>query len=268
MGRKKLNRPESELIEERRARQMRYYNRNKDRLNTKRLERYYRFKTKKENEKKSIYEKNKDKIKIKQKVWIKNNKDKIKIRQKNYNEANKDKIKAYDKIYQDVNKEKLKFAHKVYREANKDKVKVQTKVWREANKDKVKVQTKNYREANKDKIKKWFVNKFKTNVQFKLSHILRSRLHNALKNNQKTGSAVKDLDCSVEELKQYLESKFQPGMSWDNWSLDGWHIDHIKPLSSFDLTDRKQLLEACHYTNLQPLWAKDNLSKSDKISNN
>ena len=70
---------------------------------------------------------------------------------------------------------------------------------------------------------------------------------------------------TVEQLKQHLESKFQPGMSWDNWTTDGWHIDHIKPLSSFNLNDRKQLLSACHYTNLQPLWAKDNLSKSDKI---
>ena len=55
-------------------------------------------------------------------------------------------------------------------------------------------------------------------------------------------------------------------MTWDNWTTDGWHIDHIKPLSSFDLTDRKQLLEVCHYTNLQPLWAKDNLIKSDKLN--
>jgi len=62
-----------------------------------------------------------------------------------------------------------------------------------------------------------------------------------------------------------LESKFQPDMNWDNWASDGWHIDHIKPLASFDLTDREQLLIACHYTNLQPLWAKDNIAKSDKI---
>ena len=87
----------------------------------------------------------------------------------------------------------------------------------------------------------------------------------ALKGNYKNGSAVKDLGCSIDELKTYLESKFQLGMTWDNWSKDGWHIDHIKPLSSFDLTDKKQLLEACHYTNLQPLWATDNLSKGDKI---
>jgi hypothetical protein len=63
----------------------------------------------------------------------------------------------------------------------------------------------------------------------------------------------------VEE-KEY---KSQPGMSWDNYGE--WHIDHIKPLSKFDLTNREQFLEVCHYTNLQPLWAKDNLAKGNRI---
>ena len=86
----------------------------------------------------------------------------------------------------------------------------------------------------------------------------------ALKRNQKVGSAVGDLGCSVEFLKQYLEFKFQSGMTWDNHSQFGWHIDHIIPLSSFDLTDREQFLKACHYTNLQPLWWNENLSKYNK----
>lgn len=75
------------------------------------------------------------------------------------------------------------------------------------------------------------------------------------------------LSCSdrISIILSMLESKFQPDMNWDNWASDGWHIDHIKPLASFDLTDREQLLIACHYTNLQPLWAKDNIAKSDKI---
>jgi hypothetical protein len=85
-----------------------------------------------------------------------------------------------------------------------------------------------------------------------------------LANQNKTGSAIDELGCSVDQLKRYLESKFQPGMTWDNWTRDGWHIDHIKPLSSFDLTDPGQFKVACHYTNLQPLWAKDNLVKSNK----
>lgn len=82
-----------------------------------------------------------------------------------------------------------------------------------------------------------------------------------LKNNQKTGSAVSDLGCSVSDFKQYLESKFQLGMNWENYGTFGWHIDHIKPLSSFDLTNRLQFLEACHFTNLQPLWASENRQK-------
>lgn len=108
-------------------------------------------------------------------------------------------------------------------------------------------------------------NKRKEDNNYKLSCILRSRVSKIIKNNKKPGSFVQDLGCSIGELKQYIENKFQPGMNWDNWSMYGWHLDHIIPLASFDLTDREQFLKAAHYTNLQPLWAKDNLSKGDKI---
>lgn len=92
---------------------------------------------------------------------------------------------------------------------------------------------------------------------------LRGRLRKAIKRNQKAGSAVADLGCSIDFFKQYLESKFQPGMSWDNRS--NWHIDHIKPLSKFDLSKRDQLLEACNYRNLQPMWAVDNMIKGNRL---
>jgi hypothetical protein len=105
--------------------------------------------------------------------------------------------------------------------------------------------------------------RYHNDIEFKMRDTLRSRLKHALKNNQKIGSAVRDLGCTIPELKSYLESKFLPGMSWGNWSLNGWHIDHIKPLSKFDLTDREQFLKACHYSNLQPMWANDNRSKRD-----
>lgn len=98
----------------------------------------------------------------------------------------------------------------------------------------------------------------------RLRHSLRSRLNQAIRGNHRTGSAVRDLGCTIAELKIYLESKFLPGMSWSNWSKTGWHIDHIKPLSLFDLSDPEQLKAACHYTNLQPLWAHDNLAKNNK----
>lgn len=97
---------------------------------------------------------------------------------------------------------------------------------------------------------------------YKLSKRIRTRLRNALKNNTKNGSAVRDLGCSLDYFKEYIESKFQLGMSWENHGK--WHLDHIVPLIVFDLTERSQALKACHYTNYQPLWASDNLIKSAK----
>ncbi len=81
----------------------------------------------------------------------------------------------------------------------------------------------------------------------------------------KTGLKSWCKGCSTKELKVHLESQFQEGMTWDNWSLKGWHIDHIKSLASFDLINKEELLKACNYTNLQPLWAFDNLSKGNRI---
>jgi hypothetical protein len=122
-----------------------------------------------------------------------------------------------------------------------------------------------HKHQKKDRNSKYFKDRLKKDLQFKLSCTLRSRLSHALKNSQKTGSAVKDLGCTIEELRVYLESKFQEGMSWDNYGFYGWHIDHIRPLASFDLSNPEELKKACHYTNLQPLWAEENLSKGDKI---
>jgi len=105
--------------------------------------------------------------------------------------------------------------------------------------------------------------KRRSNPQFRLVRNLRARLYSSIKTNQKTGSAVRDLGCSVAELSLYLEVRFQLDMTWGNYGQ--WHIDHIIPLSKFDLTDREQFLKACHFSNLQPLWAKENLSKGKKI---
>ena len=77
----------------------------------------------------------------------------------------------------------------------------------------------------------------------------------------KKSSALKLIGCSIPELKIYLENKFLPGMHWNNWNKDGWHIDHIRPCTSFDLTDEEQQKECFHYSNLQPLWASENYSK-------
>lgn len=134
--------------------------------------------------------------------------------------------------------------------------------------EKFKIYKRAYQSSEKRRKYKmeYIKNKELTDPCFKLRRRLRGELRQAIKNNQKTGSGVRDLGCTVEQLKFYLEGKFKSGMSWDNWSRLGWHLDHIIPLVCFDVENRKELLKAVHYTNLQPMWAKDNLIKSDNSS--
>lgn len=184
------------------------------------------------------YSKNKEKVNAKGKEYYINNKKAITQRHKEYNTVNKDKIREYNK--------------KRYSD-NREEIISKTKSWYLNNKDRKQNRAVVYRKE-----------RYKNDTNFKLTCVIRSRLNKAIKNNQKTGSAVVDLGCTIEEFKLYIESLWEPGMTWNNWTRDGWHIDHIKPLASFDLDVEEELYKATHYTNMQPLWAKDNLKKSDK----
>lgn len=107
-------------------------------------------------------------------------------------------------------------------------------------------------------------NRYHSDIQYRLIKIQRVRINDALKGKNKSATTQELIGCTPEFLKSYIESKFQPGMSWNNYAIDGWHIDHIIPISSFDLTDHDQLKKACNYVNLQPMWALDNIQKSNK----
>jgi hypothetical protein len=100
-------------------------------------------------------------------------------------------------------------------------------------------------------------------VNFKLKKNLSKRINDALHKNIKSLKTIELLGCSVMDFKNYFQSKFQDGMSWDNYGK--WHIDHIRPCASFDLSDPKQQLECFNFKNLQPLWALDNIRKGDKF---
>jgi hypothetical protein len=153
---------------------------------------------------------------------------------------------------------------KEYYENNRPNILRQQKNWKACHKKERKIYQRNWKLSHKKETTEYEHNKLKIDINYKLSRSLRKRLHNAIKNDHKVGSAVRDLGCTIPELKLRLESMFKPGMTWDNWSYRGWHIDHIKPLSSFDLTNRAEFLKAVHYTNLQPLWGKENLIKNNK----
>jgi hypothetical protein len=171
----------------------------------------------------------------------------------------------YQKEYKDKNKDKIK----QFYENNKGAKLDYEKKYYEQNKDNVLLSCKKYREENKDKINLAYKNRYNNDILFKIRVLLRARLYHAIKDNQKTGSAVSDLGCSVEEFKIYLESKFESWMTWENHGkyikdIKTWQIDHIKALANFDLSKKEELLNACHYTNLQPKLSEDNLKKSDK----
>jgi len=103
-----------------------------------------------------------------------------------------------------------------------------------------------------------------TNIEYKIKHVLRSRIRDALKKHLANKYRNTDdlTSCTMEELKIHLEAKFTEGMSWENHGE--WHLDHIKPCCSFDLKNEEEQKKCFHYTNLQPLWAVDNLSKGGK----
>lgn len=134
-----------------------------------------------------------------------------------------------------------------------------------ANKERIDARNKLYNKINVKTLTAKRMKRMKNDPQFKLVCSLRIRLNKALKRNQKAGSAITDLGCSVEFLKQYLESKFLSGMTWENHGkgLGKWNIDHIKPLSKFDLTNPIEMCYACRYTNLQPMWSNENLRKGN-----
>lgn len=151
------------------------------------------------------------------------------------------------------------------RKVNYVKDKDKFKKYYQDNREDILRKRKIYYRNNRDKIvaknSKYISDRTREDIDFKIRRVLRSRLNHALNKNNKAGSAIRDLGCTIEELKKHLEDQFVEGMSWDNHGLHGWHIDHIIPLSEFNLTDPEELKKACHYTNLQPLWSKDNWSK-------
>lgn len=107
--------------------------------------------------------------------------------------------------------------------------------------------------------------KRRENIQYKIKSNVSRRIRSYFKKWKFNLKTTDILGCSAEFFKNYIESKFKDGMSWNNYGMYGWHLDHIKPCVCFDLTDEKQLRECFHYSNFQPLWASENISKGSQF---
>ncbi len=149
--------------------------------------------------------------------------------------------------------------HKKWREENPDKAKELRNNWLTNNPEKRKEYRKNYKQRKRERKKE----RQNSDPIYVITNNIRCRLWKYLKikNITKKNKTFDIVGCSPEFLKEYIEKQFTEGMSWDN--RNEWHIDHIIPLSS--AKTEEEIYKLCHYTNLQPLWAEDNLKKSNKI---
>jgi hypothetical protein len=102
-------------------------------------------------------------------------------------------------------------------------------------------------------------------IESRLANRLRRRFEKAFKHRKTSRICAELTGTSVAALRVHLEAQFKPGMSWENYGFEGWHIDHIRPVCSFQLTDPAQQRACFHYTNLQPLWKNENLAKGKKF---
>ena len=173
--------------------------------------------------------------------------------------------KEYNRQHYEKNRQKIKLLHKLYRESNQE---IFLK-YRQSHKEEAREYSKIYASTHKKEASYRAKNRRELDINYRLIVNLRTRITRAVKNNWKSGSAVRDLGCSIFELKKWLENTFKINvktgeiMSWNNYGKR-WHIDHVIPLALFDLADKQQFLKACNYTNLQPLWVDEHKEKTIK----
>lgn len=181
----------------------------------------------------------------------------------------------------DERKTKARARASAWRKANPDRARASVREWRKKNKDRQAELSRRWAEQNPDRRKEQWqrhYNKIKPALLEKLANCWRSfapdsdqrvyhrvfvRIADALPVGVEMAGTVEELiGCSIAEFRSHIEQQFRDGMGW---AVDGWHIDHILPVSLFDLSDAKQQKKCFHYSNTQPLLASDNASKSDRV---
>jgi len=236
---------------------------------------------------KEYYQENKDKLKEYNKKYRQINQDKLNKQKQNYYENNKDRAKEYN----EKNKDKIKERNKQYKIENVDKIKKyyqenkdKIKEYKEENAEKLKEYQQKYRKENAEKLKKYFQElnqtnkrkeyekqrnkKLKNNLQRYLVHSQRTKIIRCFKNSSlnKSKHSIEYLGCDIEIFINHIKKKIDLFNEKNEikMTFDNIHLDHIKPISRFNLDDEEEFLSCCHYTNLQPLLIKDNLEKGNK----
>jgi DNA gyrase/topoisomerase IV subunit A len=211
---------------------------------------------------KRYYQKNKEKLLKEQKEYQQNHKED----RKEWRQLHKKELSEYQKQYCLEHREEIQHQSQEYKkewyQKNRESILLERKEYQEINAEEIKDYQKTYRQEHKVELKEYIRNKMRTNINFRILHCLRKRVWEVLKGYNKSAHTMELVGCSIEQLKNHLEKQFSKGMSWDNYGK--WHVDHVRPCASFDVSIPEQQKLCFNYTNLQPLWAVDNLIKSDK----
>ena len=177
----------------------------------------------------------------------------------------------YNKQYVQQRKEELYAYGKVYRANNKERINNHAAEYRRANRAALLERTKKYYIENKKKVNRKNTERNAKRVRADINYRIKRLLHKRIRGSVKLALGIRKdksvalLGCTITEFRSYFEAKFTDGMTWDKFMLGEIHIDHIVPCASFDLSDISQQKQCFHFTNLQPLWAVDNLVKGSKI---
>jgi hypothetical protein len=155
-------------------------------------------------------------------------------------------------------------AERIRQRRQSPEAKAYAKAYADANRERLRDYRASRYQENKGEINAATRARYAEDIEFQLMTLLRGRFKKIIRGERSTENCRRLVGCTLDELRVHIESQFLPGMTWENRGLYGWHIDHIRPCASFDLTDPAQRAQCFHYTNLQPLWAADNLAKSTK----
>lgn len=191
------------------------------------------------------------------------------IDNKIYGEENKEMIAAKAKIFRQVNKEAIRKTRKIWTLNNKDRIAETTRVYNIKNKDKLAIQDKEWKKNNPDKVNRYQRETRRRRILKDDLFVLKVRVSHAIRQGitrngyAKKSKSLEILGCTFEEFKAHIELGFKkyPGMCWERFSEI--HLDHIFPVSK--AKTEEEMYKLNRYTNFQPLWAVDNMKKSDKI---
>lgn len=234
---------------------------------------------------KQRYGMNRESILIKQKLYRRAHAESVRKKARVYADSHREQRRAYRQKYYRANRQRLLKEMRLRGITCREQKAAYDRIYSAVNREHIRRRKAGYQDAHRKQLRLKATHRarllrakdperaraksraiFRSNLQVKLRSVLSCRIRKALKGHtQHPTSSLIYLGCSVAAARAHIESQFSAGMAWNNHSRRGWHIDHIVPLSLFDMTDEEQRKKSFHYTNLQPLWATHNHIKHNRM---